>query len=79
MAKSSNRKSQSAPKWNYEATVALVEDIIARMEAGNLELDEAFDQFTLAIEYLKECDTFLAQKREQMDIAIETLTDSPEF
>lgn len=63
------------PDWNYETKVAEVESIIARIEAGEMELEEVFDQFAQAIEYLRQCDTFLQQRQQQVDLLIETLTD----
>ena len=65
--------------WNYEATVKQVEEIVARIEAGELELAEVFDQFATAVDYLRQCETFLAQRRQQMDLLIETLTDDSDF
>lgn len=65
--------------WKYEAAVAEVENIIARIEAGELELEEVFEQFTAAVEYLRQCDTFLQQRQQQVDLMIETLNDEPEF
>lgn len=79
MPKSSKRNSTAQPDWNYEETVAQVEAIISQMETGDLDLAEVFDQFTLAVEYLKQCERFLAQKRSQMDLMIETLSEDPEF
>jgi len=70
----------SSPQdWNYEATVAQVENIIEQIEAGELELAEVFDQFSAAIEYLRQCEAFLNQRQQQMDLLIETLTDESEF
>lgn len=63
------------PDWSYETKVAEVESIIARIEAGELELEEVFEQFATAIEYLRQCDTFLQQRQQQVDLLIETLTD----
>ena len=65
--------------WNYEAAVAEVETIIAAIEAGELELEEVFEQFTAAVEYLRQCETFLQQRQQQVDLLIETLTDEPQF
>ena len=79
MPKSSKPKSTPEPDWNYEETVAQVEAIISQMEAGDMDLAEVFEQFTLAVEYLKQCESFLAQKRSQMDIMIETLNEEPDF
>ncbi|MEQ9357523.1 exodeoxyribonuclease VII small subunit [Coleofasciculus chthonoplastes] len=63
------------PSWNYEATVAQVETIIEQIERGELELAEVFDQFASAVEYLRQCEGFLQQRQQQMDLLIETLTD----
>lgn len=69
---------QSQEDWNYEMTVTQIEAIIARIEAGDLELAEVFDQFAAAVEYLNQCELFLAQRKQQMDILIETLLDDSE-
>jgi exodeoxyribonuclease VII small subunit len=65
--------------WNYEATVKQVESIMMRIESGELELAEVFEQFAAAVEYLRQCETFLAQRQQQMDLLIETLSDEAEF
>ncbi|MGK7902547.1 MAG: exodeoxyribonuclease VII small subunit [Hormoscilla sp.] len=70
---------QLPPEWNYEATVAQVETIISQIEVGKLELADVFDQFADAIEYLHQCEQFLAERRQQMDLLMETLTDEPDF
>jgi exodeoxyribonuclease VII small subunit len=64
---------------NYEASVAKVEAIIALIEAGELELEEVFEQFAAAVEYLHQCETFLQQRHQQVDLLIETLKDEPQF
>lgn len=66
------------PHWNYEATVTTVETIIRRIEQGELELAEVFDQFAIAVEQLRQCETFLTQQQQQVDLLIETLLDEPE-
>lgn len=65
--------------WNYEQTVSQVEAILAQIEAGELELAEVFDKFSAAVNYLRQCEVFLAQRQRQVDLLIETLTDEPEF
>ena len=65
--------------WSYEATVEEIEAAIAQIEAGNLDLAEVFAQFSAAVEKLRQCETFLAQRQRQMDLLIETLSDEPEF
>ncbi len=61
--------------WNYEATVAQVESILSRIESGELELADVFEQFSTAVRYLRQCEMFLAQRQRQVDLLIETLTD----
>jgi len=65
--------------WSYEATVKQIEVAIARIESGELELSQVFDEFAGAVEHLRQCETFLAERQQQMDLLIETLTDEPEF
>ena len=60
---------------NYEAKVAEIETIITRIEAGELQLEEVFEQFAAAIEYLRQCETFLQQRQKQVNLLIETLND----
>lgn len=64
--------------WNYEATVTKIEAIIKKIEAGELELAEVFDQFTVAVEHLRQCENFLASRQQQMDLLIEMLADEPD-
>ncbi|NDJ23910.1 exodeoxyribonuclease VII small subunit [Nostoc sp. B(2019)] len=67
--------SDSMEGWNYEAKVVEIEGIIARIEAGELELAEVFDQFASAVEYLRQCETFLQQRQQQVNLLMETLSD----
>ncbi|WP_193195968.1 exodeoxyribonuclease VII small subunit [Nostoc sp. MG11] len=67
--------SDSMEGWNYEAKVVEIEAIIARIEAGELELAEVFDQFANAVEYLRQCETFLQQRQQQVNLLMETLSD----
>ena len=67
------------PGWNYEATAAQVEAIITQIETGELDLAEVFDQFTAAVEYLRQCEIFLAERQQRMALLIENLADSEAF
>lgn len=67
-----------SPGWSYEETVRQVEAIMTRIESGELELADVFDQFTTAVSYLRECELFLSQRQQQMDLLVETLTDDLE-
>lgn len=76
MVKSNHDSNSDSPlTGNYESKVAEIEKIIARIEAGHLDLAEVFDQFATAVEYLRECESFLQQRQQQVDLLIETLTD----
>lgn len=80
MSRNSNSKTKSNTSplpdaWKYEVAVAEVESIISRIEAGELELEDVFEQFTQAVEQLKQCETFLQQRQQQVDLLIETLNN----
>ncbi|MGI0495385.1 exodeoxyribonuclease VII small subunit [Alkalinema pantanalense CENA528] len=80
MAAKRKTKTETLPEnWNYETTVSQVEEILALIESGDLDLAEVFDQFTVAVEHLKQCDRFLADRQSQVDLLIESLTDEPDF
>ncbi|NJR66394.1 MAG: exodeoxyribonuclease VII small subunit [Leptolyngbyaceae cyanobacterium CRU_2_3] len=66
------------PDWNYEMTVAQIESIINRIELGELELADVFNQFATAAGQLRQCEAFLVRQRHQVDLLIETLLDEPE-
>jgi exodeoxyribonuclease VII small subunit len=64
--------------WNYEATVSEVERIISQIELGELELADVFQQFSTAVNRLRQCESFLSRQQQQVDLLIETLLDEPE-
>jgi exodeoxyribonuclease VII small subunit len=79
-ASGSNQANISLPEsWNYEATVVQVETIIEQIEAGELELAEVFDQFAAAVKHLRQCEAFLTQRQQQMELLIETLEAESDF
>jgi exodeoxyribonuclease VII small subunit len=63
-------------EWNYEMAVAGVEVILGEIESGDLELTEVFSQFAIAVESLQQCEFFLTQQREQVDLSMENLGDA---
>jgi exodeoxyribonuclease VII small subunit len=71
------RKSVSSSEegWNYEAKVAEIEGIITRIESGELDLEAVFEQFASAVESLRQCEGFLQQRQQQVDLLIETLSE----
>jgi exodeoxyribonuclease VII small subunit len=73
---SASRSTKSQPDdWRYEKTVAEVEQIVSQIESGELELEEVFDQFAKAVEYLQQCESFLAERQTKIDLLIETLAN----
>ena len=74
--KSKSEQSTTRPEdWRYEETVTQIESIIDQIETGALELEDVFEQFSLAMTYLQQCDQFLNERQAQMDLLIETLGD----
>ncbi|MBU7582878.1 MAG: exodeoxyribonuclease VII small subunit [Nostoc sp. TH1S01] len=71
----SSSDSEAIANVNYEAKVTEIEKIISRIEAGELELEEVFEQFATAVEYLRQCENFLQHRQKQVDLLIETLND----
>lgn len=64
----------SSSSWSYEETVGQIEAIMAQIESGELDLADVFDQFAMAVSHLHQCEQFLEQRQQQMDLLIETLT-----
>ncbi|HLP91896.1 MAG TPA: exodeoxyribonuclease VII small subunit [Nostocaceae cyanobacterium] len=75
MARSKNPANQDFNGKTYEENVAEIEQIINNIEAGNLDLATVFEQFTLAVESLQQCENFLQQRQKQVNLLIETLKD----
>ncbi|PZO44758.1 MAG: exodeoxyribonuclease VII small subunit [Shackletoniella antarctica] len=68
-------KKAAAEAWSYETTVATVEGIIADLESGSLPLAAVLTQFEQAVQALTQCETYLQEKQQQVDVLIETLAD----
>ncbi|PZV04392.1 MAG: exodeoxyribonuclease VII small subunit [Leptolyngbya sp.] len=66
---------KAADPWNYETTVATVEAIIADLESGSLPLAAVLSQFEQAVQALQQCEAYLQEKQQQVDLLIETLAD----
>jgi exodeoxyribonuclease VII small subunit len=60
-------------EWKYEAAVERVEETLGEIESGELELTEVFAQFAVAVESLQQCENFLAEQRERVDLLLENL------
>jgi exodeoxyribonuclease VII small subunit len=74
-----NAEPEQQSKWKYEKTVIEVEEIIARIESGSLSLEEVFEQFAIATDLLKQCESFLAIGSEKMAIEVLEREEEIEF
>ncbi len=59
--------------FNYEEVVGEIALIIDEIEMGNIPLEDVFTKFQLAVSKLKECENFLQQCQEKMELLIEEL------
>jgi exodeoxyribonuclease VII small subunit len=66
----------SPDDWNYETTVSQIETTLNQIEGGEMDLADVFTQFSSAIDQLKQCEKFLGDRQQQVDLLIETLTDT---
>ncbi len=64
--------------WNYSEAIASVEEVIDKIESGDLALETVFEEFELAVEQVNQCEQFLNQGIEKMNLMIETLEDFEE-
>jgi exodeoxyribonuclease VII small subunit len=68
------RKSKKTNQnFNYEEMISEIALIINEIEMGNIPLEDVFNKFELAVKKLKECDNFLQQGQEKMELLIEEL------
>ena len=63
-------KDESKPV-DFEKTLAQLEHIIARLEEGNLPLEESVKQFEQGMVLLKDCQKTLNQAEQKVKILIE--------
>ena len=52
--------------------------MIDKIESGDLALETVFEEFELAVEQVNQCEQFLNQGIEKMNLMIETLEDFEE-
>ncbi|MFK8115334.1 MAG: exodeoxyribonuclease VII small subunit [Rubripirellula sp.] len=67
MAKKSVRKSQ-AEAVNFEGAVAEVEQIVGRLESGELGLTESLEQYERAVNQLKNCHGLLNEAEQRVSV-----------
>ncbi|EAZ88123.1 exodeoxyribonuclease VII small subunit [Crocosphaera chwakensis] len=61
--------------WDYETAISSVEEIINNIESGNLPLENVFQEFEVAVQEINQCEQFLNQGMEKMELLIETLEE----
>jgi exodeoxyribonuclease VII small subunit len=66
-------RSKKNNNFNYEKTIAEVEEMIEQIESGSLALEDVFEKFAQAVEALGQCETYLNRGKQRMDLLIEIL------
>ncbi|MDS3862461.1 exodeoxyribonuclease VII small subunit [Thermosynechococcaceae cyanobacterium BACA0444] len=61
--------------WDYPTAVARVEETIREIEAGQLDLGTVLAKFATAVRDIKQCESWLSQHRQAIDLLIEELDD----
>jgi exodeoxyribonuclease VII small subunit len=74
MAALSRKRKDCQEAWNYETTVSKIEEILTLIESGDLDLADVFEQFSVAVEYLKQCDAFLQDRQQAIELLVEILS-----
>jgi exodeoxyribonuclease VII small subunit len=64
-------KQKDVPDMNFEAAINELETIIAKLEKGELKLDESIDHFQKGIELSKYCSKKLDEVEKKICILIE--------
>lgn len=68
MAQAKNRAKKSAP--DFEKAIGQLEEIVARLEGGDLTLEQALEQFERGVALAKDCREALARAEQR----VKTLT-----
>ena len=66
---------------NFEEAIETLEDIVARLEGGNLSLDDSIQQFENAVKLIGYCEEKIASAKQRVRILTESadgsITDAP--
>ena len=71
MSTSRHSKKETAPKIDFEKTLAKLDGIIAKLETGDLSLEESIKQFEQGTTLLKDCNKVLNAARQKVKILSE--------
>ena len=58
-------------KENFEQSMKKLEDIVAELENGNLNLDESVKRFEEGMKVAKQCNTILEEAEKKITILLE--------
>ena len=68
-------------KMTFEEALALLENIVSKMESGNMTLDESLSAFEEAVSLVKHCSVALGSAEQRVRMLTEaqdgTITDVP--
>jgi exodeoxyribonuclease VII small subunit len=76
-----NPKSKEAESGapDFEQSLAELENIVARLESGELSLDESLKQFERGVQLTRRCQTALKQAEQKVEILLRKDGDPVEF
>ncbi len=63
-------------KFKFEEALSELEEIVSRLDSGELSLDEMLEQFERGIKLVRSCQKFLEQAQKKVEILI---ADSEKF
>ncbi len=66
MAQAKNRAGKSAP--DFEKAIGQLEEIVARLEGGDLTLEQALEQFERGVALAKDCREALARAEQRVKV-----------
>jgi exodeoxyribonuclease VII small subunit len=75
MVTTMSKKSRSAESPDFEKSLAELEQIVDRMEQGELSLDESLKQFERGIALTRSCQTALQQAEQKVEILLRKTGD----
>jgi exodeoxyribonuclease VII small subunit len=66
-----SKSASSAAPPTFEATLAQLESLVARLESGDLPLDEALRTFEQGVRLTRECQTALAAAQQKVQLLLQ--------
>ena len=70
-----SKKSRTADSPDFEKSLAELEQIVDRMEQGELSLDESLKQFERGVALTRSCQTALQQAEQKVEILLRKTGD----